>query len=225
MIALPCFVERGDTLMDRFAFRVFPAAEAVLYVSFLILDLSGHMTASIPLKYAGIILCLFAAIPSARTADGCVTSLALAFTAAADWFLLLQNRHYMVGISLFCIVQLLYFIRLLMWRGRICIPTFVLRLVPLLLLFSLKSKMEALALFYFSGLVCNALDAVLFSHEKQQKQKVFAAGLSLFVFCDICVGAYNLGLLTGFTRYGMWLFYLPAQVLIARSTHLKGNCP
>ena len=87
--------------MDRFAFRVFPAAEAVLYVSFLILDLSGHMTASIPLKYTGIILCLFAAIPSARTADGCVTSLALAFTAAADWFLLLQNRHYMVGISLF----------------------------------------------------------------------------------------------------------------------------
>src|SRR5699024_7400443 len=117
--------------------------------------------------YAGIILCLLAAIPSARTADGCVTSLALAFTAAADWFLLLQNRHYMVGISLFCIVQLLYFIRLLMWRGRIYIPTFVLRLVPLLLLFSLKSKMEALALFYFSGLVCNALDAVLFSHEKQ----------------------------------------------------------
>ena len=108
-----------------------------------------------------------------------------------------------------------------MWRGRICIPTFVLRLVPLLLFFSLKSKMEALALFYFSGLVCNALDAVLFSHEKQQKQKVFAAGLSLFVFCDICVGAYNLGLLTGFTRYGMWLFYLPAQVLIARSTHQK----
>lgn len=97
MIALPCFVERGDTLMDRFAFRVFLAAEAVLYVSFLILDLSGHMTASIPLKYTGIILCLFAAIPSARTADGCVTSLALAFTAAADWFLLLQNRHYMVG--------------------------------------------------------------------------------------------------------------------------------
>ena len=167
--------------MDRFAFRVFPAAEAVLYVSFLILDLIGHMTASIPLKYAGIILCLFAAIPSARTADGCVTSLALAFTAAADWFLLLQNRHYMVGISLFCIVQLLYFIRLLMWRGRICIPTFVLRLVPLLLLFFTEIKDGSIStiLFFRTCLQCIRC-RIIFSRKATETEGVCRRTLS---FC------------------------------------------
>ena len=46
---------------------------------------------------------------------------------------------------------------------------------------------------------------------------MFAIGLLLFTCCDICVGAWNLGLLPGFTRIGMWLFYLPSQVLIVLS--------
>ena len=46
-------------------------------------------------------------------------------------------------------------------------------------------------------------------------------GLLLFVGCDVCVGLHNLaGLpvpLSAFAQVGMWLFYLPSQVLIVLS--------
>lgn len=45
----------------------------------------------------------------------------------------------------------------------------------------------------------------------------FAWGLLLFVGCDVCVGAWNLGLFEDFSRVGMWFFYLPSQVLITLS--------
>ena len=53
---------------------------------------------------------------------------------------------------------------------------------------------------------------------------LFALGLTLFVGCDVCVGIFNLpGLLPDalyqFSRIGMWLFYLPSQVLIALSAY------
>ena len=48
-------------------------------------------------------------------------------------------------------------------------------------------------------------------------------GLTLFIGCDVCVGAFNAapGLLPDglcrFAAVGMWLFYLPSQVLISLS--------
>lgn len=46
--------------------------------------------------------------------------------------------------------------------------------------------------------------------------------MTLFVGCDVCVGAFNSpGLAPAgayqFAQVGMWLFYLPSQVLIALS--------
>lgn len=202
--------------MDRWTGKLFLAAEGVLYAAFLTLDLCGHMADSIPIKYTGIVLCLWAALPAARTADGRLTALALAFTAAADWFLLVLNRHYVMGLLLFCIVQALYGIRLACWRGRGCPAMLAVRLAPIGLFFVLHPVLDALALLYFVNLVCNALEAALFL-PRSRYQHAFAAGLALFVCCDICVGAYNLGLLYRFTQYGMWMFYLPAQVLIVRS--------
>ena len=54
------------------------------------------------------------------------------------------------------------------------------------------------------------------------RQRAFALGLTLFVGCDTCVGLFNV-LPAGSPLYfpasvGMWLFYLPSQVLIALST-------
>ena len=51
--------------------------------------------------------------------------------------------------------------------------------------------------------------------------RMFGLGLLLFVGCDVCVGLHNLaGLpapLSAFAQVGMWLFYLPSQVLIVLS--------
>ena len=57
----------------------------------------------------------------------------------------------------------------------------------------------------------------------------FGLGLILFTCCDVCVGLQNLfrwfpdagGPLVAFARVGMWLFYLPAQVLLAQSVERK----
>ena len=49
----------------------------------------------------------------------------------------------------------------------------------------------------------------------------FGIGLLLFVGCDVCVGLHNLtgtpAPLAAFAQVGMWLFYLPSQVLIVLS--------
>ena len=52
--------------------------------------------------------------------------------------------------------------------------------------------------------------------------RLFGAGLALFACCDLCVGLYNLAgavppAAYAFARVGMWLFYLPSQVLIVCS--------
>lgn len=60
--------------------------------------------------------------------------------------------------------------------------------------------------------------------------RAFSAGLVLFVCCDLCVGLQNLSAfpsrvrarrLFAFARVGMWLFYLPSQVLITLSAGKK----
>ena len=53
--------------------RLFLAAAALLYVGFLVLDLT-RAADSAPLKFAAISLCFAAALPGARTADGSMYS-------------------------------------------------------------------------------------------------------------------------------------------------------
>ena len=52
-------------------------------------------------------------------------------------------------------------------------------------------------------------------------ERLFAAGLWLFLLCDVCVGLRNqpslLPGLAGAAQAGMWLFYLPGQVLLVLS--------
>ena len=106
--------------MPRSLRRLFPVAEAALYAAFIALDLTSRTAASVPVKYAALLLCLLYALPAARTRDGRLAAAALALTAAADWFLLVRDAHYGAGVLLFCVVQTLYAVRLIRWRGRVC---------------------------------------------------------------------------------------------------------
>lgn len=200
--------------------RLFVAAAALLYVGFLVLDLT-RAADSAPLKFAAISLCFAAALPGVRTADGRLTALALAFAVCADRFLLAPDGRYLLGVSLFCVVQALYCARLIRWRGGIRRSMLALRLLPLAAFLFAQNALPALVLLYFVNLVCSALEAVCFRPASRQT-RLFALGLALLICCDICVGAFNLGLWTGFTRVGMWLFYLPSQVLVVLSADPKG---
>lgn len=195
----------------------FLSVEGVVYAAFLILDLTGQGGQTVSIKYAGILLCLAFAL----TGGDRLVPLALALTAGADWFLLVRNDHYAAGIALFLCVQTVYFLRLRRagagdgWPVR---SGLALGLGAGVYALNMASPLNLAAALYFSQLASNALLAWTL---RGAHWRAFALGLTLFAGCDICVGLFNV-LPAASPLYfpasiGMWLFYLPSQVLIALS--------
>ena len=203
----------------------FVFAEGALYLAFLLLDFFDQSSSTLWLKYAGLLLCLvFAVFCALRGGDRLVVP-ALLFTAGADWFLLIQNDHLLLGVVLFLCVQSLYFLRLhraggsrrLLWLRLVLAIVFT--LAPLLIP-GMPTPLNLVAMLYFSQLLSNTILAW-----SLPAMRTFALGLTLFVGCDICVGLFNAFSLpsTAFflVSVGMWFFYLPSQVLIALSAQSK----
>ena len=196
----------------------FLAAEGLLYALFLVLDLTGRGSLTIPVKYGGILLCLAFSLPGGDR----LVPLALAVTACADWFLLVRNDHYALGVALFLCVQAVYLLRLRRagvgsaWPLRAALALGAgLGLCAL----GPASLLNLLAALYFSQLLANTALAWTL---RGTYRRSFALGLTLFVGCDICVGLFNVlpgsSPLYSAASVGMWLFYLPSQVLIALSS-------
>ena len=211
------------TMLRRPGVLPFLAAETALYAAFLWRDLTAGGAGANSIKYASILLCaLFAVLWALAGGGDRLTAGALVLTAGADVFLLLLDAHYGWGLLLFCGVQLCYFLRLYpkkrrsLWGARLGL--FLLSLGALRFL-GLLTALNVLALFYFSNFLCNAL---LSLGCPGRRARIFSAGLCLFLCCDLCVAAYQFpGSLPDAVfqaaRVGMWLFYLPGQVLIALS--------
>lgn len=195
----------------------FLSVEGAVYACFLVLDLIGQGDQTTFIKYAGILLCLaFSLLGGDR-----LVPLALALTAGADWFLLVRNDHYALGVALFLGVQTVYYVRL---RRAGADSAWILRSALALgvglgvYALRMASPVNLLAALYFSQLASNTL---LAWRLKGRRWRTFALGLTLFVGCDVCVGLFN-ALPPDAPPYftvstGMWLFYLPSQVLIALS--------
>lgn len=175
--------------------------------------------------------------------DGYIMGVALAFTVLSDYFILVRNI-YIPGVITFIIVQMLYLVRLSLWergnnenKSTTKIPFFVLPNIALwmgvlLLLCVLSIQLELLfilAAFYFISIIRNTRKAIGLAISEQSSASVlFAIGMVLFLLCDINVGIFNASdfiplsfpiyeRLYEFSVVGMWLFYLPSQVLIALS--------
>lgn len=212
----------GAALEEKKYTAAFLAAEGALYAAFLALDLTGRGGLSVPVKYAGILLCLgFSLLICTRWKGDRLIPIALALTAGADWFLLVRNDHYAVGIALFLCVQTAYYLRLRRMGADSGWPLrSALALGAGLGLYALNlaSPVNLLAGMYFSQLVSNT---VLAWTVKGRPRRLFAVGLTLFVGCDLCVGLFNAlpaaAPLYPAVSVGMWFFYLPSQTLIALS--------
>ncbi len=200
----------------------FVVIEAVLYVVFMAMDLLGASGSTMVLKYSGILLCvLFSSLCSFYGGEKLIPW-ALLFTAAADFFLLVIDRYYVAGILFFLVVQSIYLYDLFKETGRIWIPFRIVCLVLAVALLAMTGMLTVLNLLvgiYFPMILVNMIMSWIY---RKKMSFLFALGLTLFVLCDICVGLYNLyGILPesvyAFTRIGMWMFYLPSQVLISLS--------
>lgn len=210
-------------MIKRLPVTVFLIIESALYAWFMQRDLysSGE---SAYIKFASVAVCLaFSAYLSAKGGDRIITA-ALGFTLAADVFLLIVDSYYEIGIALFCVAQLLYFVRIYRangkrsaWLLRLLLINAALRGLALARYFT---ALTVLAAVYFTSLVCNAVQSVGI------KNRRFTAGLLLLVCCDLCVGIHNAPELfstsaQSLAAVGMWFFYLPSQVLITLSGRTK----
>lgn len=211
-----CFRQRPGAVGPVTA--AFLGLEAALYAVFLTMDLTGG--SGDPVKYASIAVCLVFSVLFACRGGSRLMPAAMALTLGADTFLLLLNDHYGAGVALFCGVQALYLVRICRRNGgRTLWP---LRLVLVLGAWTglwalgLLSPLNLLAAVYFTNFLLNACQAV------PLHSPLFSVGLWLFLLCDVCVGIRNQpelfpGWLAAFAQVGMWLFYLPGQVLLVLS--------
>lgn len=205
--------------MKSSVIKIFICAEAALYIAFTAMDVLAAGD-SRWIKFAGIALCFaVSALLSARGGEVLVTA-AVGLSAAADILLLVLDAHYAVGIALFFAAQILYFARIYRANGRK--SAWPLRLflfmaaVAIMAQFGLLSPLDLLAGAYFSFFACNVMQA------SGLENKLFFAGLCLFLCCDICVGLHNMpsalpDWLQSAASIGMWTFYLPSQVMIVLS--------
>ena len=218
--------------MERKEFTAaFLIVEGLLYALFLVMDFTAQQEGTIPIKYFGILLCLgFALLACVKWGGDRLVPIALALTAGADWFLLVRGDHYAAGVALFLCVQTVYFLRLRAAGAPAACPLragLALCAGLGLYILHLASPVNLLAGLYFSQLLSNT---ILAWTRRGRRWRMFALGLTLFVGCDLCVGLFNAQLSPSLPLYflvylGMWLFYLPSQVLIALSALPEKEVP
>ena len=195
--------------MDTNKYHRFILSELIIYLCFLAGDLFAYDTSLI--KYAGIVLCFIRALYKRNR----IVALAFGLTLISDFFLLLLNRYYTVGVCFFVLVQMMYLYCLYRESCRpYLVPRGVLFVVGTILLLVNRQTdpLNVVTLFYFVNLLGNTLSS--FSNPKL---KMMSLGFVLFICCDVCVGLHNLlpyGRYYDIISFCMWLFYLPSQILI-----------
>lgn len=205
---------------------IFVVIEAVLYITFLVLDIKE--LSSTLIKYMSICLCMAMSIYLLVSKNRYIIAFIMLLTLIADTFLLVFNNYYIIGVMAFCIVQTIYAAILILRSDyKTVIPRVTMYVIAVLVLFKMGilDILTALAGWSFVQLTINVIHA-FFIQNKRMKGKLFAVGLLLFWKCDVCVGMHNMiGYISHFpfpnlllpASFGMWMFYLPAQIFIVLS--------
>ncbi len=197
---------------------IFLLLQAILYVAFLTLDITGgSIRLSVGIKYSIIILCFCYALLIGSACKSIVfyTSLlqaGLFFTLISDLFILILD-YYFYGVLVFILVQQLYSIRLIILRcqmtdktewgiayaKRVVVQVGIAAVVCLVLGLTgitLEGLLIASVL-YFISILFNTIMAIRLVHSNRKNRGflLYAVGMALFLLCDINVGLFNL---TGF---------------------------
>lgn len=216
---------------------IFILTEAAIYIAFNVIAATGGDD-PIYLKYTSILICLAvsASLIYFFRRDAIIITVALAFTAFSDYFILVLDDFYELGVSTFIITQFAYLYRLYADRLNKLYLTLAIRvllvaaIITVLKLYATLNFLVAIVAIYIVMLFCNMAEALILSRYSY-KNTLFGLGLALFFCCDICVGLNNfeavLGIelpegLLAFVSFAMWAFYLPSQVCIVCSAQKDG---
>ncbi len=218
-------------------YAAFIVIEAAIFIAFNII-VAMQPNDPIYLKYSGVLLCLAVAAVMIYfyRSDAAVLTCALAFTAISDFFILVLDSYYEIGVTTFFIAQSFYLYRLYKDRLNKIFITLIVRVIlaaitiTVLAVCSGMNYLLAIVSLYFVMLVVNCADAFILCRSGL-KNLLFAVGLLLFIGCDVCVGLHNFGSVLNvalphglimFVQYAMWVFYLPSQVCIVCSVKHGG---
>lgn len=220
-------LKRVDTLI------LFTAVESILYISFLLLDLLNAETS--PLKYLSICICfLYALLMKLYNKNmNPILLLAMTFTLFADTFLLLIGKYYLIGVISFCVVQTIYAVYLISISVQGLLSIFpriavFIALVIFLIEYDIADALSIFSAYSYTQLIFNTIHSFKI-RDKKSNGWLLAVGFLLFLMCDTCVGLTNITLyytnihtlIQPVASFGIWLFYLPAQVLIVCSFYNK----
>ena len=230
---------------------------AVLYIGFVVFDILGAMkilvldpSPSNEMKYATIISCLLITLFSffagrkigvsfERQRAARIQSIVFAITLGADFFLLFTG-YFVAGVIVFLFAHAMALYR---YKPNWLLPLAIVSMVlcaTALIMVSVTSKMDILFFPLLCGayavLIIGVLVSTFHSEQPHINTLLSRSGLILFLGCDINVFFSNI-LSTGTTFYAislvlMWVFYLPAQTMLALSvvsfqnetTQGKANC-
>ncbi len=223
---------------EKWLLRLYLTVEAGLLICFFLADLQNDWQLSNRLKFCSIavnsaallVLTLRQRAGYIRSPRLLAEALGLTVTLFADYWLILKDSHYLLGVLSFCAVETLYALSLQPERASLRywslrIGSFLAVLFLLRLIGSLDS-VSAAAAYSMVQLSFNVFSAwkMLKSEELflPKTAKLLALGLSLFWCCDASVGLRNFAMyfpafperITAAAGLVIWLFYLPSQVFI-----------
>lgn len=214
--------------MKRITSWIFLAVEAVLFCTFVAMDIMNH-GAENAVKYVAIALVGIMGLRAGKERDNLVVTVALLFTMLADVFLILKG-NFIAGVATFICVQTCYTVRFSFMSGKPLVGELCKRLIPGIILGALATYFLDFKVGIVVAYACSF--AVNFAHgfelhflKPSPRHLRFAIGLFLFACCDACVGITNLR--PGFLTEQMirnaevmtWIFYLPSQILILSTTN------
>ena len=213
--------------MKRITSWLFLAVEAVLFCTFVAMDIGNHDLENI-IKYIAISLIGIMGLRAGKQRDNVVVTAAFLFTMVADMFLILIG-NFVAGVAAFICVQTCYTIRFSFMSGKPLVGELLKRLLPGLIFGAAATYFLDIKVGIIVAYACSF--AVNFAHgfelhilKPSPRHLRFAIGLFLFACCDACVGITNLR--PGFMTEQMirnaevvtWIFYLPSQILILSTT-------
>ena len=217
--------------------KKFLMIQGILYMFIIIGDLGNHVSVhwSNGMKLISVWICFMYLLLSYRRnssdRDHLLMIGVLAVTLLADTMLLFTN-HLVAGLFLFIFVQLMYGYRIYMLnhvRNHYAYYIGALGMIFLGSFFTHNDRVLLTSVILYGVLfLMNLWFLVGVQTMDRQLYTLFKIGYILFLICDINVLSYNIlpnygisNLIYEFTRVSMWLFYLPAQVLLSLSAVME----